>query len=258
MSTAGSREALLAKLDPMFRTTCRTVLKAEVGGLAELKGFLTSTAEPLTKRKSSVSGEDVHLYYREYPGRGRFVSDAELGKLKAPELDINKMKDIDSLVVEVKDNFYYCGDKHLGKSIEVLDSDGVMDSGFVLESNAVYNSQYSAYSNILLSSKFIFGCTYAAFCNSMINGYHNYRSGRFFQSGYSHFSSDLYFCWHMDTCEDCMFSMGQRNARCMIGNVEFAREKYLALKEKLLGEIAEKIREQKAFPSIFEMAGGGS
>lgn len=249
-------ELLLGKLDSAFRTTCRAILGQEIGGLGELKAFLTSTAEPVTKRKSVLSGEEVYLYYHQYPKKGRFISYAEVEKCPAPRLSVNEIKDIDSLLGAVRENFFYCGDKHLGNNVEVVASDGMMDAGFVLESNAAYNSQHAAYSNILLNSKFIFGCTYAAFCNSMVKSYHNYKSSRFFQSGYSHFSADLYFCWYMNGCEDCMFSMNQINGRNMVGNVELPREKYLSLKGKLLGEIAAEIRERKSFPTIFELAKG--
>lgn len=249
-------ELLLQKLDAAFRSTCRSTIGHELGGLGELKGFLTSTAEPITRRKSLLSGEDTYLYYNQYPQKGKFISYSELGKCPAPKLSINEIKDIDSLLTAARDNFFYCGDKHLGKSLEVIASDGTMDAGFVLGSNAAYNSQHAAYSNILLNSKFIFGCIYAAFCNFMVKSYHNYKSSRFFQSGYSHFSSDLHFCWYMNGCEDCMFSMNQLNGRNMVGNMELPREKYLSLKSKLLGEISEEIRRGKTFPTIFELSCG--
>ncbi|MCK4319871.1 hypothetical protein KAW38_04855 [Candidatus Micrarchaeota archaeon] len=244
------------KLDSAFRSTCRTLFKQELGSLEEFKTYLTSTAEPITKRTSSISGKDIYLYYSEYPKEGRFISYAELERLKKPTLDINAIKDIDSLLDCIKDTFFYCGDKNLGRCIEVNASDGSMDAGFVFESNAIYDSQYAAYSNILLSSKFIFGSTYSAFTNSIIRGYHNYRSTRLFQTGYSNSSSDLYFSWHMGNCRECLFSFNQKNKQHMIGNIELQREKYLSLKEKLLEEVAEIMQKKKSFPTIFKIAKG--
>lgn len=249
---------LLQKLDAAFRSTCRSTMGSELGGLEELKGFLTSTAPPPTARKSALSSKEVFLYYSQYPKKGKFIADSESPLLPPPKLSINEIKDIDSLLSAAKENFAYCGDKHLGKNFQVSSSDGIIDCGFINETNAAYNSQYSCYSDILLNSKYIFGCTYSAFCNFMVKSYHNYLSSRFFQSGYSHTSSDLHFCWRMEFSQECLFSMNQVNARCMIGNLPLPREEYFSLKQKLLGEIALEIRNKKSFPTIFELAGGGA
>jgi hypothetical protein len=249
---------LHSKLDAAFRSACRSILGEEIGGLGELRGYLTSASRPAEKRKSAVSGKDVCLYYGKYPKKGRFIADSEVGRLPAPKLDANSIKDIDSLLGAVRENFFYAGDKHLGNNAGIEASDGIMDCGFMLGVCAAYNSQYAAYSEILLESKYVFGCTYSAFCNFMVKSYHNYRASRLFETGYSHTSSDLHFCWRMEYSQECLFSMNQVNAKFMVGNNALPREKYFALRKKLLGEIAEKIRKRKTFPGIFKIAEGGA
>lgn len=247
---------LEAKLDYAFRSVCRSLFRREVGGLSEFRDYLKSAAEPVHVRKSSVSGKDVHFSFGEYPEKGKHISYDEIKELPKYELDVNSIKDVDSLLAATSENFYYCGDKNLGKSVEVEKSDGCMDTGFVLESNEIYDSQYIAYSSQLSDSKYVFGSTYAYTMNTIIGAVHGYQSTRVFQTGFSSVSSDVYASWYVINCNECMFSFNQRNKRHVVGNLELEREKYLALKEKLLGEMAEWLEKRKSFPSMFEVAEG--
>lgn len=256
---AGSRgqgKQVAQMLDSAFRSTCRTLFTQELGGLEEYAGYLSTASEPVTERKSSLSGENVYLYYCQYPEAGNFASYGELNELPRPKADINAIKDMDSLLEAVREGFFYCGNKTLGKCTGVEASDACMDAFYVRESNAVYDSGYVANSSYLHGSKFIFGSTLAVFVNSAINAYYGYRSSRLFESGMINFSSDVYFCWYAMNCTDCMFSFNQWSKKNMIGNVELPREKYQGLKKKLLGEVAETLRRKKSFPSIFEIVKG--
>jgi hypothetical protein len=244
------------KLDSAFRSTCRTLFKQELGSLEEFKGYLTTMYEPLSKRKSSVSKSEVCLSHLEYPKEGKFIKHEEIKEIPEYKLNVNEIKDIDSLVGAVKENFHYCGDKNLGKSVEVEESDACMDAGFVLDSHEIYDSQRVAYSSYLEGSKYIFGCTFALNITTMITAMHSYSSSRVFQTGFSSRSSDIYLSWYMIDCKECILSFNQRSKNYLVGNLELPKEEYFSLKEKLVGEIADVLKRKKTFPSLFEMAGG--
>lgn len=247
---------LKQKLDTAFRSMCRSILGQELGSLDEFEDYLRLTAEGVTRRVSSVSGKDVYLYYPAYPEKGNFVSDEEREKLPPAKLDINAIKDVDSLREAVNDGFYYCGNKHLGKSYEVEQADGCMDGGFVYQSSAVYSSQYVAYSYAINESKYAFSSAHSTEINTTIKTYQSFRATRTLQSGFIRNCSDMAFCWQMEGCQDCLFSFNQRNRKWMVGNNEFPRDGYMALKKKLLGEVVEVMKKKKTFPTIFEIAKG--
>ena len=48
-------------------------------------------------------------------------------------------------------------------------------------------------------------------------------------------------------CTDCMFTFGVWAKRYFVANVELPKDKYMALKTKLVGEIAAELKETKRF-----------
>jgi hypothetical protein len=62
----------------------------------------------------------------------------------------------------------------------------------------------------------------------------------------------MFFCLYCLGCSDCMFCFNQRNRRHCIGNAELARDRYAALKKKLVDESREYIEKHKSFHSIFD------
>ncbi|MCX6777493.1 MAG: hypothetical protein NT157_01270, partial [Candidatus Micrarchaeota archaeon] len=66
---------------------------------------------------------------------------------------------------------------------------------------------------------------------------------------------DCYYSHRLFSCRNCMFSFNLRNASHVIGNLRLPPDKYLALKSKLLAEMAQELRVNKRLPTLMEIAG---
>ncbi len=259
-------EQLYDVLDKAWKSTCRVVLGGEVGELKDYEGWLGEYLPPVGKRKSHVSGRDVTLANPDYPDGARFVSMEEIGERKADPLSINDIKDIDSIVRAVSEQWEYTGNRVQGNSSGVESSDIVVDSQSVSGSTDVGQSQYVFSSFMVRSnSKYVFGsgwCGKTQFAIRHVGGFNN---TRILESSVVTESSDIFFSHNMVGCMDTMFSFSQRNRRHCIGNLELPKEKYASLKSKLLAEIREEMERKKRFPSLMDMvrsrppqgAGGG-
>ncbi|MFH1448743.1 MAG: hypothetical protein ABIG39_07830 [Candidatus Micrarchaeota archaeon] len=241
------------KLDGCFRRTCEIVLREDVGGLHEFEGFLRRYTVPLQRTISDISGKDIH-YSKEYTKNARFLSLDEIGKMNVEPLNPNDIKDIDGLLNAAAERFYYAGNKITGNSRGVIESDGCVDVVNVLQSHQIYNCENVAYCQMLITGKFMFGCSWSEENNFCINLIETYRASRCFESSYIANSRDMYFSYNCKDCNDMMFCFNLRSKKACIGNNPLPKDRYIELKEKLLGEIAEMMRKKKRVPPLMALS----
>ena len=238
-------------LNENFKATCRTLFLDEIGELASFKPYLLGMVDPPMEAKSSLSGKAVHLSRQCYAKGARFIDISEVG---AGAIGINDIKDIDSLRASLGEKFAYCGNKNLGNSLDVFESDMCQDSMHVLSSQNVIESKYVAYSNGVRQSEAVFGCMLGGEVGFAIHSQVFFYSKRCFDSYLCVNSTDLYSCFNCKNCADCMFCFNQAVARNAIGNIQLPKEKYLEMKKKLVAEIAAELKAKKRFKPVI---GGG-
>ncbi len=251
LATAG-RRLIDMDLEEAFQHTFNMLLGKGDGEvrLEDLGGYLAQHSRPVSKRKSSVSGKDVALLSDDYCDGAKFVSYDEVRERRFEPLDINEIKDIDSILEAIGDRICYTGNKVLGESGFVEDADVCIDSFYVKGSTNIRQSKYVAYSRMIRDSEFVFGSNTSGKARHMIRTI-SYNSTRCFEAYYVADTSDTYFSYNCLGCSNNMFSFNQRGTRYAIGNLKLDRDRYFALKSKLLGEIRERIIRDRTFPSIF-------
>ncbi|MEW6528958.1 MAG: hypothetical protein AB1391_03650 [Candidatus Micrarchaeota archaeon] len=149
-----------ADVEKAFQTTFKIIFGSECKvKIEDLKDYLWKYHYPLEKKKSKISGKDVYLGENRYCGN--VISYDEIDFKKSYALDINEIKDIDSIVEAVKDRIQYCGNTLSGKTDFVSESDCVTDSFYIYNSHHFFASKYAAYSSYVRdASEYIFGCSY--------------------------------------------------------------------------------------------------
>lgn len=250
------------ELDEAWRSTCRILLGDEIGGIADYEAYLRRYTKPIQKRNSSFSGKEVSFTSPHVPEGAGIVSYDELEQYRTKfgktPVDINALKDIDSLVESLKERFYYSGNLVLGKSFSVERVDRCYNSSFVSNSVDVYDSKFVAYSNTLRYAEYVFGSDLVGqgtrFC---IKGHDVYELARGFETIRVFVSSDCVYSGNLEGCTNCMFSFNLRKQNYCIGNLGLPKDKYAKLKEKLIGEIREELRSKKNVISVIEIIGGG-
>ena len=95
------------KVNDAWKKTSKVLLGEELGEMEEYEGWLTSDLIEPREEKSGISGKNVYLGNREYCN-GKFLGLDEVDfKKKFEPLDINEIKDIDSIVGALQERFYY-------------------------------------------------------------------------------------------------------------------------------------------------------
>ena len=235
-------------------STCKVLLGVDPGSLADYGAWLSEHLEPYTKRKSCISGKEVFAV-GDYPASAKFESLDELGKLKKPPpLNINQIKDIDSILEAVREQAVYAGNIVLGNSSFVENSTGMEDSHCVDQSHTMHTCESMAYCTVGRVDKFIFGCAGTGETTYSIKAMNNWRNTRCLNTSYAYESSDIYYSHQIFGCMDCLFCFNLRAKRRMIGNISLEAGKFAQLKKKLIGELAAELVKRKRLPSLLETA----
>jgi len=243
-------------LDKHWRSTCKVILGREVGGMEQYEKWLLEYADPLTERKSSISGKEVQFYVPDYAEGSRYAAFDEVWeKQKAAPLNLNEIKDIDSLAEAVQERACYTGAVILGNSKYVEKSSNITDSFYVYKSGYAVDCEGVAYSSIAKLSKDIFGSNALAESHHLIKcSTVGHKISRCLEVWVGESSSDCYYSHNLSFCNDCVFCFNLVSKRNAIGNLELPKEKYLQLKAKLVAEMADELERKKRLPSLIEMA----
>ncbi|MFA6327858.1 MAG: hypothetical protein WCY41_00235 [Candidatus Micrarchaeia archaeon] len=246
--------ALERQLQKGWDGTCRVVFGTELGKVEDFRPWFSEYLPKTAMRKSCLSGKNVLLAADNYPKQAKFLSSDELAFNKDYALSINEIKDIDLLTRALAEKCEYTGNKCLGTSANVGQSDLVLDSQQVWNSTNIESSMCCDSSFMMRrGSKYCFGAGWGAMTEFAIRSVALLNIKRCFETHFSVNDSDCYFVFNCFGSHDLMFSFGQRNKGHMIGNLALPKEKYSALRKKLVGEIAEEIAVKKRYPSLFEL-----
>ncbi|VVB57498.1 Uncharacterised protein [uncultured archaeon] len=244
-------------LQGAWTSTCKTIFGQELGPLAEFEPYLKEALIGKEVR-SAFSKKPLRVTSPHFDARARFFDYAaerpDYEKLNTP-LDLNALKDIDSVVGAVKERLVYAGNKRMGQSQNVEMSDQVTDSIDIHHSALITRCQHVAYCTFMQDGEYCFGCTdITNHPTSVIRCFYNHELKRSFECSYGVSSADCLFCYNVEGCNDCLFTFSEKNKRHMIGNVQLTPDAYKRLKTKLVGEIAQELAAKKRYPlSITDM-----
>ncbi len=247
------QDPIYERLDKKWKSACKLLFGTELGELDGYKDWLCENLEPAAFGKSAISGKDVKLVGK-YCNGAQFLSFDEIDYAKKfTPLNLNEMKDIDSLIEAVSERVIYSGNIILGNSSQVENSSGVENSHFIYESHTLHNSEDIAYTTLAREDKAIFGSVIIGESEFCIRLFNAWRAMRCFEGSKIIDSSDIYYSHAIYGCMDCMFCFNLKGKRHCIGNAELPKEKYLELKKKLLSELAGELLAKRRLRSLSEM-----
>lgn len=249
-----NREKVYNELNRAWKSTCKILFGDEIGELESFKEWFLSGNKAAMRGKSTISGQDLLFPSPNYSSNARFCTNEEILSIKKFEpLNINELKDIDSLTRAVSERLYYSGNIVLGNSNHVSGSTNILDSFYVLDSATVTDSKYVAYVSELRMSEYSFGCRTSGLTKYTIRGYESFNASRGLDISKCFFCNDCFFSHGLYNCNNIMFSFGLRNRNYCIGNLELPAEKYASLKKKILSEIIAELKKNKSYPSLIDL-----
>jgi hypothetical protein len=107
-----------------------------VGDLLEFKDYLKRYTDPIEKRKSAISGKEVTISSNKIPKDAKVIGHDEMKeyeKITAQPLDINKIKDIDSILETLMEKAYYTGNIILGNSSNTTGCHRCVNTNYAME-----------------------------------------------------------------------------------------------------------------------------
>ncbi|MFH2105950.1 MAG: hypothetical protein ABII22_01710 [Candidatus Micrarchaeota archaeon] len=239
-----------------WKSTTNIIFGETPGEMKEYDAYLR---EPLVGKsvESFLSGKDVFVTSMQYDPKSRFFDyEADMKSAESilsKPIDINKIKDIDSLFEAVQEKIIYSGNKILGNSHYVENSDSVTDSNYVFNSSMVFSAKYIAYSYMMRKTEYGFASTCTGDSTMTIRCFYNNAIRRCFECITVASASDCFFCHNLLDSADCMFTFNKRATRNMIGNIQLTKEQYVKLKIKLVGEIVEDLKVKKRAMSLLNL-----
>lgn len=249
------------QINKSWKNTCRIIFAEEVGDLLEFRDYLKRYTDPIEKRKSAISGNEVTISSNRIPKTAKLMGHNEIDlyakKVSNMEFNINEIKDIDSILAAAKERAYYAGNIILGNSSNVFSSHRCVNTHYALECQDVYDGKYVAFTTSIRNPENCFGSCWGGdikFCIKILDPYNVTRCMEIF---HGNVVSDSYYSASLEDCTNCMFSFNQRSKNYLIGNVPLAKDKYTELKKKLISEIAEYMKKNKSAPSIIDIISGG-
>lgn len=241
-------------LNKAWKSACKVLFGEEIGELESYRDWLCQYVTMPRDETSAASGKRVTVAASDYASGAKFLGfeEADFGKKFQP-LSINEVKDIDSIVQAIGERLYYAGNIILGSSKFVEGSSNVVDSHYVLDSSIVSDSKYIAYSYMTRKCGHMFGVHGDAESEFIIKGSDGHKGKRQFECFTNLVCSDSYYCMRCQDCRELFFCFGLRSKSYCIGNMPLPKEKYAAIKSKLLSEIAGKLRKDHQIFSLLEL-----
>ena len=242
-------------LDRNFRSTCKGVFGADIGGMEEYAQWLSQGNEPMTHTASQVSGMEMYSSPPYYAPGGKWMAfeEVDFNKRYAP-LSINDMKDIDSLVSAVQERFFYAGNIYFGNSGFIELSSNINDSFYVYKTCGNGNSKYLAYSTIGRRVTSVYGSNGVEESSHCIKCTRAFKSSRCFEVWMSQNCTDCLYSSGLTGCTNSIFCFNVNNRKNSIGNLELPPEKYKAIREKLVAELTGGLRKNKSAPTLLQIA----
>ena len=169
-------------INDAWKTTCRIVLGAEIGELGEYENYLFKYLEPVLPKTSALSGRPVTISRPVFCPKAKFISNDEMpqydAKIRSLPLNINQIKDLDSLLSAIGPHFHYSGNQATGHSSDVIESDSVIDSQVVYKSSEIWGGKFVAYSSMARLDECIFGVNWSGEAKYLISCYQTFRQQR--------------------------------------------------------------------------------
>ncbi len=245
---------ILMNINQAWKSTCKVLLGDEIGDMEKYSGYLEEYVESVVMKKSSLSGKDVFFSSDDFLPDACFISQDELdsyiGRFAGFKLNMNQMKDLDSILEAIGEIAYYCGDAVLGTSQKVQESNRVFNSVNVFRSQEIYDSKYVAYSSVARLAEYLFGSNGIGETKFGIRNFNTYQNVRCFETNVIYNCSDCYFTATTGNCNNCFFCFNLRNRNYSIGNVALPRGKYMELKESLLEQVRVELEKNRKLTGI--------
>lgn len=251
-----------AVIEKAFTETCKLVLGVPYSGIDKYASWLSRNTHKFEEGVSCASGK--RLLVSEYADFTRFPRDRLMGleeaefvgerlTLSQEEAGRLTFANAGKALSRVA---YFSAEWKSGNNANNIDCPIEIDCTDCYKSIINLFCKKCAIGWWPRQSEHMFGFTRtraSAFC---INCFDSDKIQRCFEVSEARSSTGCYYCHDVENCHDCLFCFNAKNLRYAIGNVELAREKYMAVKARILAQLNDELARTNSIAlSIFNLPG---
>ncbi len=238
------------ELEDSFSRATELILHKKLEGLEAYSPWLKKNVGCISSEKSILSGEPVLLgefTLSKVLPKNKLITEEESLAAEGLHIQESEVNDLSLQTAPVLLNSIalFPGEFHFGTNENVIECD---TSGFAYNcyrTSVARDARYVAYSWWPKDSSYIFGSRIVHDSSFCINCYDSTKLKCCFEVDSSRNCSGAYFCHNAENIQDGLFCFNTKNKVHSIGNTEFEKDKYSALKEKLLAELVDELEHKK-------------
>ncbi|VVC04177.1 Uncharacterised protein [Candidatus Bilamarchaeum dharawalense] len=249
------------EIERAFQETSFILLGKKLAGVESYREWLLENVSKALHIKSQASDNIVYvpdiLFFNSIKKNMVTLEESlELGKKQLSENDA-KMITLANASEKLNGIKYVTSDVMLGNNQDLRKTSTFMHAQHCLDGVWYIYSKCDAYCFWPRESEYCFGGHFLFASNFSMKCYNSVKLARCFELSDCSNCTDCYFCHNCENLNNCMFCFNAKSLRYAIMNVELGRETYLKIKNKIIGEIAEKIEKNKRLElNIYNLGGG--
>ncbi len=238
------------KLNDAWKKTCTILFGKEIGDLKEYEPYILNH---LNQHNGDLLTQTNQItLFHPLLNKNTLVNSKQLKEWKA---SLDAIKDIDSLIEEMKGVVQYNAPTTFGTCHDVHQSDLITDCSVVQHSYMLTRSKY-CYGCCWLrdQSTHAFGCGPAG---TKVQFSLMCELGASLKAGFETYAfiscSNIYYSHFVKNAHNIMFSFFQIGKQYVIGNVQLTRGEYIKIRDQLIEQMVDELEKHKALPSLFEL-----
>jgi hypothetical protein len=239
-------------IEEAWARTCNVLLgKRLKGGIDDYGEWLKKDTRRSEVLESAASGRPVRRF--DYCRYFELPSDRLLLREEAREAG-EKLKigdgAVESLTVanaheRIGGVAFFCPEYRDGMNLNIIECATSGDSAHCYRSSPIVYSKYAGYCFWPRSSEHSFGCGALLSSEFNIRCFNSVKLSRCFEVDFSRDCSGCYYCHNVENCRDCLFCFNVKNLKYAVGNVEVGRERFMAIKARVLEDAAHELEGKK-------------
>ncbi|VVC04181.1 Uncharacterised protein [Candidatus Bilamarchaeum dharawalense] len=241
---------LEADLEKTFQTITSVVLGKKLGNFRDYEKWLTENVSTNEYGESVMSREKIYLppfdFYRDIKHNILTIEEGydiqgkkQLSPADLEQLNLSNAKNTLQKLSTVTPNTKY------GECSNLIDCDFYYSSHYCYKSVAMVRSKYCYYCFWPRQSDYSIGTFYTFSSQFCIKCYNSENLNRCFEMSDCTNCTDSLFCHNCENLNNCMFCFNVKAKRYAICNVEVGRDRYMEIKQMVLGYIHKELEQTK-------------
>ncbi len=245
----------LAPIDEAFRTTSRVIFGTEIGNVDDNTELLTERPD-IPKQITTFFGNEGFyppvFFFKNIPKNLMIIGEEELVSAEA-KITISSEESLQSIIQKMGDISLFRIDMTEGKISNIVKSSLIYHGINAYYVDDLTFGKNCAYCTFALTTEAVFGSFRAIHSKYCIRCEGPYNCTACFECDVCTNCSNCYYCHNCEGCSDCMFCFNVKSKRYAIGNVEIGKEKYLKIREIVLKELVEEIKNRKLKFNVYSL-----